>query len=105
MTQFQIKFGARIKELRKRKNYTQEQFAELLDIGARSLRKIESGEGFPSPKSLEKIVQVLEISHSELFKFEHLQSQEELRTQIINMIDTHPDKIVDIYKVVKALIV
>lgn len=105
MTKFQTKFGARIKELRKRKNYTQEQFAELIDIGARSLRKIESGEGFPSPKSLEKIAQVLEVSHSELFNFEHLQSQEDLRVLIIEMIDSNPDKIADIYKVVKALVV
>lgn len=54
MTSFQNKFGARVKELRKSKKYTQEQLAEKLNIGVRSLGKIETGNSFPSMATLEK---------------------------------------------------
>lgn len=37
MTKLQKKFGAKVKELRKKHGYTQEQLAELLNIGIRSL--------------------------------------------------------------------
>ena len=52
----QRNFGLRIKELRKRKAITQEQFAENLGIDVRSLRKIEAGKCFPSIRTLEAII-------------------------------------------------
>ena len=55
MTKLQKKFGAKVKELRKKHGYTQEQLAELLNIGIRSLGKIETGNSFPSTENLEKI--------------------------------------------------
>lgn len=103
MTAFQDKFGLRVKELRKRKGYTQEKMAELLNIGVRSLVKIETGNSFPSMQTLENIIKVLNTSNLELFDFEHLQQKESLRELTIDMINSNPDKISDIYKVIKAL--
>lgn len=103
MTDFQHKFGLRVKELRKRKGYTQEKMAELLNIGVRSLVKIETGNSFPSMQNLENIIKVLDTSNLELFDFEHLQQKESLRELTIGMINSNPDKISDIYKVIKAL--
>ena len=40
-------FSKRIKELRKAKNLTQEQFAELIGIDPRNIIKIENGQTFP----------------------------------------------------------
>ena len=100
----QVKFGARIKELRKYKGYTQEQFAEMIDISARSLRKIEMGECFPSTSTLEKLVKVLDIDIVDAFTFEHLSSEKDLRESIITMIDNNPTKIKEIYKIVKAIV-
>ncbi len=103
MTSFQNKFGARVKELRKSKKYTQEQLAEKLNIGVRSLGKIETGNSFPSMATLEKIIEVFDIPAVELFDFEHLQTSQNLKELTFEMINSNPEKIRDIYKIVKAL--
>jgi len=103
MTDFQKKFGLRIKELRKKAGLTQEKLAEMLDIGVRSLVKIETGAGFPSSKTIEKLILALNISPDKIFIFEHLQEEDDLKKITINLINSNPDKIKDIYKVVKAL--
>ncbi|MCM1338356.1 MAG: helix-turn-helix domain-containing protein [Muribaculaceae bacterium] len=104
MTGLRQKFGARIKELRKRKNWTQEYLAEIINIDTRSLRKIELGESFPSIVTLEKLLEILDVPTSELFNFEHLKSEADLRSELIDIINNNPDKIEDIYKVVKAMV-
>lgn len=103
MGDIQRKFGARLKELRKRKSFTQEFLAEKIEIGVRSLGKIETGVSFPSCETLEKLTKALDVSFVELFDFEHLQQPKDLRTSIIEMIDSNPDKISDIYKIIYAL--
>lgn len=105
MAEFRQKFGAKVKEIRRRKKWTQEYLAEILNIDPRSLRKIELGESFPSINTLEKMLDIFKISTVELFDFEHLQSQENLRMLIIKMLDSNPDKLADIYKVVRALVI
>ena len=102
---FQQKFGLRVKEIRKRKGLTQEKLAEMISIGVRSLVKIETGNSFPSCDTLEKLIKALDTSNIEIFDFEHLQPDNDLRELIIDMVDSNPNKIVDIYKVVKALVI
>ena len=102
---FQQKFGLRIKELRKRKGLTQEKLAEMISIGVRSLVKIETGNSFPSCDTLEKLIKALDTSNVEIFFFLYLQPDKDLRELIIDMVDSNPNKIVDIYKVVKALVI
>lgn len=103
MAEFRQKFGAKVKEIRKQKKWTQEYLAEILNVDSRSLRKIELGESFPSINTLEKMLEVFEMSTVDLFDFDHLQPQEDLKMLIIKMIDSNPDKVTEIYKVVKAL--
>ena len=103
MTKLQKKFGAKVKELRKKPGYTQEQLAELLNIGIRSLGKIETGNSFPSTENLEKIMEIFNIMPSEMFNFEHLQPKEDLKKLTLEIIDSNPDKIKEIYKLVKAI--
>lgn len=103
MSGFQKNFGLRVKELRKRNNYTQDQLSEKLGIGVRSLSKIETGASFPSMDTLEKMIEIFEIPTAEFFDFEHLQPKTSLKELIFDMINSNPDKIQDIYKVVKAL--
>ena len=67
-------FGKRIKELRLRKNYTQEMLAELLGIGERNLSKIECGVNFVSAETLENLSKALNVSYKDLFDFEHLET-------------------------------
>ena len=87
MGNFQKQFGLRLRELRKRKGLTQENLAELLSIGVRSIGKIETGNSFPSTETLEKIINVFEISPVELFDFEHLQSKDSLKDLIFDMVN------------------
>ena len=77
----------------------------MISIGVRSLVKIETGNSFPSCDTLEKLIKALDTSNIEIFDFEHLQPDKELRELIIDMMDSNPNKIIDIYKVVKALVV
>ena len=62
-------FGKRLKVIRKSRNLTQEKLAELIDIYPRQLSKIETGEHFPSSKTLEKICYNLDVLPKDLFDF------------------------------------
>ena len=80
--------GKRIKELRIKKRLTQEQLAEMTDMGERNLSKIECGKNFLSADTRAKLTQALDVSPKELFDFEHLKDEndrsEELLTAIKN---------------------
>lgn len=95
--------GKWIKEIRKNKHLSQEQLSEMLDISQNAMSYIETGENFFSAETLEKLINCLEIEPYELFKFDHLQSQDNLLDEIIKMLEENPDKIQDIYKITKAL--
>ena len=73
--------GKRIKEIRKNKHLSQEQLSEMLDISQNALSYIETGENFFSAETLEKLINCLEIEPYELFKFDHLQSQDNKKMQ------------------------
>jgi XRE family transcriptional regulator, regulator of sulfur utilization len=62
-----MNLGKAIKELRKQKELSQSQLAELVEISQTSLSQIESGQKRPSSKNLKKISSVLEISEPMLF--------------------------------------
>lgn len=99
--------GYKIKRLRRQKGYTQEQLAEMADISTRSLSGIESGENFMTAQTMEKLMYCLNIGIEELFSAEHLKTTEELISEIDNIIDSvkdDRDKIENIYKIVKAII-
>ena len=70
MSDFKKKFGANLKAIRKSRKVTQEQLAELIDVHYRQMSKIETGENFPSAKTLEKLCYALKISPIRLFEFE-----------------------------------
>ena len=63
------KFGKRVKDLRKKKGFTQEKLAELTKIDYSYLNAIESGKKNPSLKRIAKIARVLGVSLRELLDF------------------------------------
>ncbi len=73
MTESNLKsnLGTKIKSLRESFNYTQEQFAEKIELERDTISKIENGKRFPSCKTLEKIATVFNIKYSSLFDFEN----------------------------------
>jgi len=96
--------GKRIKELRKSKKMTQEQFAEKIDIDQRSLSAIECGINFPT-KNFIKIAQVLDIELKDLFDFDHIdKTDEKMRIEAkkyIEKLNSHDLKIV--FKLLKSM--
>lgn len=61
-------FGKRIQFLRKKKGWSQEQFAFECDINKNYLSDVERGRRNPTLKVLEKIANGLGITLEELFK-------------------------------------
>lgn len=99
-------FGSKIKRLRLKKGLTQEQLAEKIEIAPRTLSGIESGKNFVTSETLGKILTELDISSSELFAFDHIKPQDELKDELLKDIQklTDRNKIETVYKVVKAVI-
>lgn len=66
-----IKFGRRVKELRKEKNLTQQQLAEISGLHKNYIGMIERGERNPSLVNIELLAKSFEISLSELVSFDY----------------------------------
>lgn len=96
--------GRRIKELRKAKRLSQEKLAELVDIEQNTLSYIETGNNFCTAETLEKIITALEIEPVELFDFGHQKDNEPLLIEINKMLKNTPEKIPEVYKIIKAII-
>lgn len=58
--------GQRIKNSRREKNYTQEDFSELLGISTEHLSRIETGSCRPSLQLIEKICSILDVTEESL---------------------------------------
>jgi len=95
--------GARLRELRKRKGINQERLAELISVEPATISNIENGKNYPSMVNLENILKVLESSFLDVFDYEHKNSNTNLIKQINTILENHPDKIEDFYKIVVAL--
>ena len=94
----------RIKELRKSKNYTQDKFAELIDVDAKHLSRIECGKTQPSLNLLKKISVVLNVEISELFKTQHFKTKEELIKEInLALENSDLNKVKLFYKILKDI--
>ena len=96
--------GLKIKQLRMQKGLSQEQFAEKIGIATRTLCGIEIGKNFFTADTLEKMLEILEITPQDLFKINHLKPQEDLVEEIITSIKNIKDreKIEIIYKIIKS---
>lgn len=95
--------GKRIKELRKYNKLSQEKLAELISIEPPSICNIENGKNYPTMQNLEKIVEILNVSFLDIFDFENKQDKNNLIEEIVILLKKNPDKVSDIYKIVKAL--
>lgn len=97
-------FGRRVKELRKRKGISQEKLSEMVDVAQNTLSCIETGENFCTSETLEKIITALDIEPSELFDFKHHQEPNDLLAEINKMLENNPDKIQEVYKIIRAIV-
>ena len=100
-------FGEKIKRLRKSKNLTQEQLAEMINIAPKNLSKIEVGTCFVSAETLENLVVALDTTTEELFANDHIKLPEELLAGIhqnLNKIVTNQGKLELIYKIIDFIV-
>lgn len=95
--------GRRLRELRKRKGFNQEKLAELISVEPATISNIENGKNYPSMINLESILKALNCTFSEVFDYEHKNSEENLLEQINQVLINNPDKLEDFYKIVMAL--
>ncbi|MBQ8460165.1 helix-turn-helix transcriptional regulator [bacterium] len=92
--------GQRIRELRKRKKYTQEKLAEIIGIEPRNLLKIENAQTFPRAQTLQKLLETLECTPNELFNCEHMNSTDYMRKKVLERIKTDDELVKLIYKII-----
>jgi len=71
MTNINIKFGKQLKELRKKKKFTQEKLAQLADINYKYIQRLEGkSPSSPTLNVLEKLAKTFNVPLSKLVEFE-----------------------------------
>ena len=98
-------FAKNLKSIRKSRKLTQEQLAELVDVDFRYISFLENARSFPSCDLLEKISKALNISYADLFIFEEDLSRENVKKQLMEIIQLLDDKnLYILFKIAKDLI-
>lgn len=98
--------GEKVKRLRKMKGYTQEKFAEMINITPRNLNRIESGENFVTSETLDKIISTLNVPADVLFSYEHLKDEKEMVADIHDFIDKiklFPNQLEKAYRILRIM--
>ena len=99
-------FGEKIKRLRKKRNLTQEQLAEKINISPRNLSKIEVGECFVKAETFDKIILALNTSVEEIFTDNCIKDNNEFLEYIysyLNNIKDNNEKLEKMYRMIKFL--
>ncbi len=73
-----IGMGEKLKELRKNKNMTQEQLAELIGLTPQSISKWECGVGFPDVAFLPILASIFDVSIDILFGYDASKTEEKI---------------------------
>lgn len=106
-TEINQKLGKRIKYLRMQKGLSQEKLAEAIDIATTSLSYVETGRGFMTLSTLEKLAKVLDVELYEVFQFSSIDSSEKMYEYIItklNRLRNDEDKIKITYNILKNIL-
>lgn len=98
------KLGLKIKELRKRKGFTQEELAELIQMEQNSISVMESGRNFPTLGTLEKIAKVLDVNLSDFFDYDYIEDIDVIKASTEDIISKMDDKqLRQLFKYVKSI--
>lgn len=96
-------FGKNLRELRLRRNTTQEKMAEIIDIQPENYSRIENGLSFPKPENIVKISQALDVEIAELFQFSNINNYEQVLEKIISKLKNDEQTTVMTYKYLKSM--
>lgn len=75
MSTLSMQVGKRIKELREAKGMKQVELADLIDMEATNLSKLEKGVHLPKEDNLNKITNALNVEIKDLFDFGHIKTK------------------------------
>lgn len=93
--------GLRIKELREKRGLTQFKLAELINMEASNLSKIERGVQIPKEESLEKFAKVFEVEIKDLFDYGHFSDRKTLIKKINTVLENlEDDELRKYYKII-----
>lgn len=81
-------FAENLKEIRNKRNITQEQLAEILTVSRQTISKWESGQGYPETEKLLFIAKELNVSLDYLFS-ERCHMVRSVHSQRVSKIDTY----------------
>jgi transcriptional regulator with XRE-family HTH domain len=96
--------GARIKELRKARELSQNELSQRVNVDPKHLSRIEVGSSFPSLATLEKIAQGLSVEMGDLFEFVHLKGAKEVREKINSLLkEADENTLQTVLKVIRAI--
>ncbi len=97
--------GARIKELRKRADLSQDQLAEKVSIDGKYLSRIEVGKRYPSLELLDGIAYSLNVEMKELFYYLHHDNAEASPNGIADLTRTaNSDELKLIHRLIHAVL-
>lgn len=102
MNNYKKFLGAKIKDIRRNRGYTQYFLSERIGIDPKHLSRIECGKNSPSLDLLYKICSVLKVNPSVLFDESMLKSKQELIRDISEILKNEPES--DVRKYYKILI-
>lgn len=103
MSNIKVLLGKKIREIRKARKLTQEQLAERIDIGTPNISYFETGKFSPSIETLEKIAKALDVEIYQLYMFQPQKSIDEIRTELINFINSDEQTSRLLYKFYKSI--
>ena len=83
----QQQLGRKIKDFRKIKGFSQEIFAEKIGIATKTLSSIETGNAFMTAPTLEKIIEVLNVTPKDLFSFDEDLDNEDMYESILKNLE------------------
>lgn len=84
--------GARVKEIRKTRQLSQERLAEKVGLEPKQISRIEGGKSSPSMDTLEAIARELQVEMKDLLDYQHLQKEVNIEDQAIQILRMMDDK-------------
>lgn len=103
MNNYKKLLGLKIKEKRKAKNLTQEQLAELVEIGTPNISYIENGKFYPTVETLEKICKALNVRPFELYMFDSEKNIKEIKEEMFEELENNENLLRQMYKIYLAI--
>ena len=101
----QVKIGQFIKAMRKRKNFTQREVADRLNISEKTVSKWETGNGLPEVSLMLPLCELLGISVNELLSGERLDEKQYFEKAEQNIMTLMEDKAQAKKKLIIAVII